>query len=235
MPAAITHQSADTERVTSLAGASADSGASWHADKNPKHDVPTAIRHERCRRTDIASSRRVLADRAMKKMGRPLPRGSRTAVAIARHPIHPMVVPFPIAFLLGVVATDLMYLFTGDTFWGRASLWLVGAGTAIGLVAGLIGTLELLLIRDIRHRAAGWSHFVMAVMLLAVGFINWLSRLEDPLAAIAAGGLYLSLLGAALVAMSGWLGGELVFEHHIGLGKHKDEDRSYEQEGHGDQ
>lgn len=171
----------------------------------------------------------------MKKLGIPLPEGTHTAVAILRHPIHPMVVPFPIAFLLAVVATDLAYLATGDAFWGRASLWLTGGGTALGIIAGVIGTLELLLIRGIRHRPAGWSHFVMAVMLLAVGFINWLSRLEDPLEAIYGGGLYLSLLGAVLVSMAGWLGGELVFEHHVGLGKHKDEDGADEQDGDDDE
>ena len=74
----------------------------------------------------------------------------------------------------------------------------------------------------------------MAVMLLAVGFINWLSRLEDPLGAIESGGLYLSLLGAVVVSMAGWLGGELVFEHHVGLGKHNDEDGADEQHEHTD-
>ncbi len=171
----------------------------------------------------------------MKKLGHALPRGTATAVAIARHPIHPMVVPFPIAFLLTVVVTDVAFLLTADIFWARASLWLAGGGAWLGIAAGLIGTLELLIIRDIRHRAAGWSHFVVAVMLLAVGFINWLSRLGDPLGAIGTGGLYLSLLGTALVAMAGWLGGKLVFEHHVGLGKHQHEDRDYEQHGHGDQ
>lgn len=168
----------------------------------------------------------------MKKLGHPLPLGTHTAVAIARHPIHPMVVPFPIAFLLAVVATDVAFLMTGDEFWARASLWLAGGGTGLGFVAGIIGTLELLIIKGIRHRAAGWSHFVVAVMLLAVGFINWLSRLDDPLQAVMQGGLALSLLGALLVALAGWLGGELVFEHHVGLGKHQQQDRADEHDGH---
>lgn len=171
----------------------------------------------------------------MKQLGHALPRGTRSAVAIARHPVHPMVVPFPIAFLLGVVATDAAYLFTQDGFWARASLWLTGAGAWLGIVAGIVGTLELLIIRDIRHRAAGWSHFVVAVMLLAVGFINWLSRLENPADAIRFGGLCLSLLGAALVAMAGWLGGELVFEHQVGLGKNQHENHRDEEKGQGDQ
>ena len=71
----------------------------------------------------------------MKKLGHPLPLGTNTAVAIARHPIHPMVVPFPIAFLLAVVATDVTFLLTGDEFWARASLWLAGGGTGLGVLA----------------------------------------------------------------------------------------------------
>ncbi len=171
----------------------------------------------------------------MKKLGQPLPTRTPTFVAIARHPIHPMVVPFPIAFLMIIVATDFAYLWTEDEFWGRVSLWLAGGGTILGILAGIIGTIELLVIRGIRHRAAGWSHFVMAVMLLAVAFINWLTRLEDPLAAIHGSGLYLSLLGAALVAVAGWLGGELVFEHNVGLGKDQNKDKADEQDGDGDQ
>ena len=146
-----------------------------------------------------------------------------------------MVVPFPIAFLLGIVGTDLAFLGTADPFWARVSLWLAGGGTVLGVLAGVIGTLELLLIRGIRHRPAGWSHFVMAVMLLAVGFINWLSRIGDPSAAIHGSGLYLSLLGAALVSVAGWLGGDLVFEHHVGLGQHKDDNRTDESNGHKNQ
>lgn len=167
----------------------------------------------------------------MKKLGRPLPLSTPTAVAIMRHPIHPMVVPFPIAFLLAIVGTDLAFLFTDDAFWARVSLWLAGGGTVLGVLAGIIGTFELLLIRGIRHRPAGWSHFVMAVMLLAVAFINWLTRIEDPLNAIHGSGLYLSLLGAGLVSIAGWLGGDLVFEHHVGLGKHKDENETDEPDG----
>jgi uncharacterized membrane protein len=223
-----------TDRVTALAGSKAESGPCTQPDNrttSPSHSA----RHGGCQHRAVEFDLPLRLDIVMKKLGHPLPLGTRSAVAIARHPIHPMVVPFPIAFLMGVVFTDLAYLALGDPFWARVSLWLAGAGTALGLFAGLVGTLELLIIRGIRHRAAGWSHFVMAVMLLAVGFINWLSRLEDPQLGIEAGGLYLSLLGAALVAMAGWLGGELVFEHHVGLGKHQHEDRAYERHGHGDQ
>ncbi|RYY79598.1 MAG: DUF2231 domain-containing protein, partial [Comamonadaceae bacterium] len=67
------------------------------------------------------------------------------------------------------------------------------------------------------RRAAAWSHFVIAVMLLAVGVANWGLRLGDPVANVLPWGLYLSGLGTVLVAAAGWLGGTLVFEHQVGV------------------
>ena len=97
------------------------------------------------------------------------------------------------------------------------SLWLAGVGAVTGIFAGAVGTFELLSVRDIRRRAAAWSHFVAAIMLLAVGVANWGMRVADAEANIVPWGLYLSGLGALLVSVAGWLGGTLVFEHQVGV------------------
>jgi len=153
----------------------------------------------------------------MKQFTKPLPMGTHTEVAVARHPLHPMLVTFPIAFYMGALAADLAFVLTADHFWARAALWLLGSGTVMGALAALSGTVELLLVRNIRRRPAGWTHFAAATMLLSVEAINWFGRMDDPIAAIVPGGLYLSALGAGLVALAGWLGGKLVFEHHVGI------------------
>lgn len=157
------------------------------------------------------------ARRRLERLATPPEDGTGTVVAVAGHPLHPMLVTFPIALLLCALGSDLAFWWTVDPFWARMSLWLLGGGTLMGLVAGLSGTVELLAISGVRRRAVGWSHFVSAVMLLSVGFTNWLWRLEDPAAAILPLGLALSALGALLVAVAGWLGGKLVFEHQIGV------------------
>jgi uncharacterized membrane protein len=146
-----------------------------------------------------------------------VPESTESKVAVAGHPLHPMLVTFPIAFLLGALATDLLYLYERDAFWARMSLWLIGAGTFMGFVAGVSGTVELLAVRGIRRRPAAWNHFVASVMLIAVAFANWLWRLDDPGAAIYPWGVLLSGLTAVLVGLAGWLGGTLVFEHQIGI------------------
>lgn len=154
---------------------------------------------------------------SMERIAAPPEEGTPTVVAVAGHPLHPMLVTFPIAFLLGAFGSDLGFWLTGDPFWARMSLWLLGAGTAMGSLAGLSGSVELLSISGIRRRAVGWSHFVAAIMMLSVGFTNWLWRLEDPTAAVLPLGLGLSALGALLVGIAGWLGGHLVFEHQVGV------------------
>jgi uncharacterized membrane protein len=143
--------------------------------------------------------------------------GSPTAVALGSHPIHPMVVPFPIAFLMSALASDVAFLITMDEFWARVSLWLLGGGAATGLGAGIIGAAETLIIPSIRRRAAAWSHSVVAVMLLAVAFFNWFIRLSDAASAVYPLGILLSALGMLLVSVAGWLGGKLVFEERVGV------------------
>jgi uncharacterized membrane protein len=138
-------------------------------------------------------------------------------VAIADHPIHAMVVNFPITLLTVLVVSDLGWVISGDPFWARLSLWLVGGGAVMGLFAGLIGTLELLLIPGVRRRGASWNHFIVATMLISVAFTNWFLRLAGPADMIVPWGMSLSLLGALLVMIAGWLGASLVFDHKIGI------------------
>ena len=69
----------------------------------------------------------------------PPTRGIPSNVAILGHPIHPMLIPYPVAFLTSVVATDLAARATKDSFWARASSVLTAAGIVSGLVAGAVG------------------------------------------------------------------------------------------------
>ena len=128
-----------------------------------------------------------------------------------------MLVTFPIAFLLALIPSDLAWILTGDDFWARLSIWLAAGGAFMGLIAGIAGTIELLAIPGVRRRGASWSHFVAAITLISVAFANWFLRLADPAGTILPWGLALSVLGGILVGFAGWLGGNLVFEHQIGV------------------
>ena len=60
------------------------------------------------------------------------------------HPLHPMLVPFPIAGFVGALVCDLIYQPGGDIFWFRASEYLLGAGVAMALLAAVMGLIDFL-------------------------------------------------------------------------------------------
>ena len=141
---------------------------------------------------------------------------TESKIAVAGHPIHAMLVAFPIALAMCTLAADLLYWWTGDGFWVRAGLWTTGGGFLMGLLAGLSGTAELLLVPGIRARAASWTHFIFAMTLLSAFGLNWGIRLTSLEGAVLPYGLLLSLLVAALTALTGWHGGKLVFDYQLG-------------------
>ncbi len=143
--------------------------------------------------------------------------GVPSTVAIAGHPLHPLSVIFPIAFLAGALGTDLGYWLTHDPFWARASLWLIGSGLVGGVVAALIGMSDFLRIERVRKRTAGWAHMILNVTLLVLTVINFVLRLRDPAGAILPVGLVLSLIVGTLTSVSGWFGAELSYRHKIGV------------------
>ncbi|ESR23261.1 DUF2231 domain-containing protein [Lutibaculum baratangense] len=157
-------------------------------------------------------------------------KGTGTKIALLEHPLHPMTVTFPIAFVISLLPSDIAYLYLGDPFWARVSLWLAGAGAFSAMIAGVVGTGELLSVSAIRRRAAAWNHFVAAVVMISVVWANWVMRLPDHEAAIYPWGIALSALGALLVALAGWLGGDLVFEHLVGTGEETEEEEEADAE-----
>lgn len=137
--------------------------------------------------------------------------------AIFGHPLHPTLIPFPVAFLTGVLVTDLTYWVTQDPFWSRASLWLVGAGAVMGILAALGGLVEFLTIERARAHVAGWIHFLGNSTALVLALINLLFRLGDEEAAILPWGILLSGVTLGLISLTSWFGGELVFKYLVGV------------------
>jgi uncharacterized membrane protein len=63
----------------------------------------------------------------------------KSTASIAGHPIHPMVIPFPIAFLVTAIVTDLAAWQSGNSAWAVASMWLLGAAIVMALLAAIFG------------------------------------------------------------------------------------------------
>ncbi|CAM4099869.1 DUF2231 domain-containing protein [Vreelandella rituensis] len=143
-------------------------------------------------------------------------RNIKSHAAIAGHPLHPLMIHFPVAALIALVASDLGYLYTQDPFWVRAGVWLAGVGAFGGWLASLAGIVDLVTVKRIRSKITGWNHAIIAVMMLSLASFNWLLRINDP-EIILPWGLAMSLVTAGMIAAAGLLGGHLVYEHAVGV------------------
>ena len=141
---------------------------------------------------------------------------TETRIAVAGHPIHAMLVAFPIALSVCTFGADILYLWTGEAFWARAALWAIGAGFYIGLLASVTGTVELLLVPGIRTHPPSWTHLVLAVALLSMLGANYGFRLTGYEQAVLPFGILLSALCVAFTGLTGWHDGKLVFDYQFG-------------------
>lgn len=139
-----------------------------------------------------------------------------SSIAVAGHPIHAMLVHFPIAFVVATLGVDILYWWTADLFWVEVGLWSAGAAFIFGVLASVVGTLELLAVPGIRVRVASWNHAIAAMVLVAITAANAGIRIYGD-HDILPNGLMLSALGTMAVAFAGWHGGKLVFDHGVGL------------------
>jgi uncharacterized membrane protein len=151
--------------------------------------------------------------------------GVPSTVHIAKHPLHPLIVTFPIAFLTATLVTDIAYWFTSDSFWARASFWLLASGLITGLVAAATGMSDFLRIGRVREHSAGWAHMVGNIAALTLSAINLWLRWGNEAGAILPTGIILSLFVASILGITGWYGAELIYRHKvavIGIGpKHR--------------
>ncbi len=150
--------------------------------------------------------------------------GLAASAKIGGHPIHPMLVPFPIALLVAALFSDLVYLANGNSFWADVSMWSVGAAIVTAALAALAGLTDFLGNARIRAIDDAWRHMIgnVIVVLLAIGSF-WLRYETGAVEAVWPWGLLLSLATVLMLLYTGWKGGELVYHHRVGMQPEADE------------
>ena len=137
------------------------------------------------------------------------------------HPVHQMLIVFPLGLLATAVVFDGVALASGNPQWWQISFWVMGAGIAGALLAAPFGLVDWLAIpRGTRARRIGSFHGLGNAVVSALFLGSWLLR--NPVDAAPALALVLSFSGAALALLTGWLGGELV--SRLGVGVEDDAD-----------
>jgi uncharacterized membrane protein len=138
-----------------------------------------------------------------------------TGARIAGHPVHPMLVGIPIGLCTFSVFADVIRLFgSGKPVWFDVAFYAIAGGILGALLAAVPGFVDYLSITNDRVRDIAFAHMITALFVVALfGVSLWLRWHGDQgLLPVAVSGVGLVLLGLA-----GWLGGEMVFVHGMGV------------------
>src|SRR5436309_7433726 len=141
-----------------------------------------------------------------------------------RHPLHPMLVHFPIGLFLLSLLLDLASLaFPSVPNLVRDSFYAMLLGVITALIAAVPGFVDYTDIRsDHPAKRTATAHMTLNLIVVALYGVNLgvrSSSLADPRISLLP--LVLSLVGIALLSVSGYLGGRLVYDDGIGVGRHK--------------
>lgn len=133
------------------------------------------------------------------------------------HPIHPMLVNFPLGLLVTTAVFDLVHLVTGNGYWSGIAFWMIAAGVITGVLAAIIGTIDALAIPSgTRAKSVSVLHGSGNALILVLFAVSWILRYNNPGNPPVAA-YVLSFLGAVLLGVTGWLGGELTLRLGMGV------------------
>ena len=144
-------------------------------------------------------------------------RNPRSTASIAGHPIHPMLIPFPIAFFVATFVCDLVFWATGNSSWFDATLWLLGAGLIIAALAAVAGLTDILGDAQIRTLNIAWWHAGGNVVAVLIELYNWYARYARGSAAVLPTGIVLSAIVVGILLFTGWKGWEMVYRSRVGV------------------
>ena len=143
----------------------------------------------------------------------------RSRVTIAGHPVHPMLIAFPLALWTTSFAVDVLFYFVRHPTLLVIAKFMVAAGCIGALLAAIPGFIDWLAIRNGEvKKVANWHARlnVAALVVFAISFVLRTGSYSELVGRRLTIPFLLSLVGVILITISGWLGGELVFRYGIG-------------------
>lgn len=135
----------------------------------------------------------------------------------AGHPLHPILITLPLGLLTASLYFDFKAKWKHQSSDAKTARALVGGGVLTGILAGAIGLIDYRAIPNgTRAKSVGLTHALGNVIMLSLFALSWKKRrpnetMPDTSAVV------LSVLGASLAGLTGWLGGELVYRLGVGV------------------
>lgn len=141
----------------------------------------------------------------------------RPTAQIAKHQIHPMLVPIPIVCFIGALVTDIAYAVTAEMMYADFAAWLLLVGIVFGVLAAIAGLIDFLGNRLIRRQSLAWPRLIGNLVVLVLAFFNNMIHTRDAWTSVMPAGLILSIITVLILPVTGWLGWEMVYRYRVGV------------------
>ncbi len=135
-------------------------------------------------------------------------------VNIAKHPVHPMLVTFPIGLWIFSLVSDIIARAGGDPVWNTVAWYSMGGGIVGAIAAALPGFIDLVSMKASPAKRIGIAHAILNVFALIVFVVDFLVRASTGPGTLP---FILSILGVGIITVSGWLGGSMVYMHRVAV------------------
>jgi len=143
----------------------------------------------------------------------------KSKASIGGHPIHPMLIPFPLALWATSFVVDVLFYFLRHPTLLVISKFLIAAGCIGAVAAAIPGIIDWLAIKngDVK-KVANWHARlnIAALVVFAISLFLRLSSYSELVGRNLTIPFLLSLVGVILISISGWLGGDLAFRYGVG-------------------
>lgn len=141
----------------------------------------------------------------------------RSKASIKGHPIHPMLIAFPIAFFSGTLIFDLLSVVLNNQNLWQTAYYMEIAGVITSLLAAVPGIIDYAKVvppkSSAKKRAA--QHGILNTTHVIIFFIAWWLRKDETTSVLLI--VLLEVVGVAIMSIAGWLGGTLVYRNQIGV------------------
>jgi uncharacterized membrane protein len=143
----------------------------------------------------------------------------KSKATLAGHPIHPMLIPFPLALWATSFVVDILFYFLRHPTLLVVAKFMIAAGCLGAIAAAIFGIIDWLSIKngDVK-KVANWHARlnIAALVVFAISLLLRMGRYSELVGRKLTIPFLLSLVGVILITISGWLGGELVFRYGVG-------------------
>jgi len=129
--------------------------------------------------------------------------------SIKKHPVHPMLVGFPIGLWVFALVCDVVHAESGSAIWQTVATFCVAGGIVGALLAAVPGLIDYFSIDEAEMRRIANLHLAVNLGAVVIFAINFWLRLRLPAESNVPLGL--SVVGVLAIGFGGWLGGEMVY------------------------